>query len=147
MPILAGGRLEADALLRLRTATYHVKASSSLTRTDTTYAPIPGASLNFTTAMPNAEVSVIAFFDCAVGTPAASTDMNGRVVVDGVALSGLAKYQMDVADRATVGVTEKVTVAAAGTHTVELQGALSVAAGSGTFQAFTNMLVLVNEQP
>ncbi|MEU2180119.1 hypothetical protein [Streptomyces thermolilacinus] len=147
MPILAGGRLEADALLRLRTATYHAKASGPLTRTDTTYAPIPGASLSFTTAMPGAEVSVIAFFDCAVGTAAGGTDMNGRVVVDGTPLSGLAKHQMDQADRDSVGVTEKVTLASVGTHTVELQGALSVAAGSGTFQAFTNMLVLVNEQP
>jgi len=145
MAFVAGDTITADRLNRLPTNFYQAVASSSLTRTDTTYADITGATVTFTTAAANATYAVIAFFDCAVGTTSTTTDMNGRIVVDGVADSGLAKHQMDNLDRDTVGTTAKGTLALAGSHTIKLQGALSAAAGSGTFQTFTNLLVLVTE--
>lgn len=145
MAIAAGERITAARLNRLQPVDYHAVASASLTRTTTAYADITGATVTFTTTTANASYRVIAVFDCAVGTSSATTDMNGRIDVDGVAGTGLAKHQMDNLDRDSVTLTEKGTLASAGSHTIKLQGALSAAAGSGTFQTTTNILVIITE--
>ncbi|URM90425.1 hypothetical protein LUW75_10920 [Streptomyces sp. MRC013] len=147
MPILAGRKVTADEFNRLRTGLYFAQATSSLTRVDATYADVPGASVTFTTTGANAEYAVYAVFDCAVGTAAATNRMLGRIVTDGVAEGGFAIHEMDQTDRDTVATLARGTLAAAGSHTIKLQGALSSAAGSGTFQAFTQVLVIVSEQP
>ena len=145
MAFLAGEMLTAGRLNRLRGQPYFAQASSALTKTDTTFADITGASITFTTAAANAEYTVDAVFDCAVGTTSASTRMLGRIVTDGVAESGFGIHEMDNLDRDSVATVAKGTLAAAGSHTIKLQGALSAAAGSGTFQTFTMLKVVVFE--
>lgn len=145
MSFLSGERITAARLNRLAPVTYEAIESGILTRTTTTYADIPDATVTFSTVAANAVIVVDAEFDCAVGTLSAGTDMNGRVMVDGVAGTRLAKHQMDDEDRDSVYMFEKFTLASAGSHTVKLQGALSAASGSGTFQAFTSLKVTVYE--
>ncbi|WP_228974940.1 hypothetical protein [Streptomyces sp. DH12] len=145
MAFAAGERITAARLNRLRPSTYFAQATGPLTRTDTTYAAIPGASVTFSTSTAGAEYTVDAIFDCAVGTASASTRMLGRIVTDGTAEGGFAIHEMDQADRDTVATMARGTLGAAGSHTILLQGALSAAAGSGTFQAFTQLKVTVTE--
>lgn len=145
MAFLAGERVTASRLNRLQPTAYEATASASLTRTTTTYADITGATVTFDTEAANAKAVVDAEFDCAVGTTSTTTDMNGRIMVDGVAGNALAKHQMDNLDRDSVYTTETFTLAAAGSHTIKLQGALSAAAGSGTFQTFTKIKITVYE--
>lgn len=147
MAFLAGERVTATRLNRLLSVNYWAQASASLTRTDTTYADITDATVTFTTETNNATYTVTAVFDCAVGTLSATTRMLGRIMTDGVAESGFAIHEMDDTDRDTVMTTAKGTLATAGSHTIKLQGALSAAAGSGTFQTFTQLLVTINEVP
>lgn len=145
MAFLAGERITAARLNRLRPSSYFAQASSSLTRTDTTYADIPGATVTFTTVAASAEYTVTGVFDCAVGTVSASTRMLGRIVTDGNAELGFAIHEMDTLDRDTDTTVAKGTLTTAGSHTIKLQGALSAAAGSGTFQTFTQILVTITE--
>lgn len=147
MAFLSGERITAARLNRLGAVTYEAVASASLTRTTTTYADVPDATVTFSTVAANAVIVVDAEFDCAVGGISATTDMNGRINVDGVAGTRLSKHQMDTLDRDTDYVFEKFTLASAGSHTVKLEGALSAAAGSGTFQTFTSLKVTVYEVP
>jgi hypothetical protein len=145
MAFLSGDRLTSARLSNIQPVTYFAQCDATLTRTDTTYADISGATITFNTATNNAKVVVDAEFDCAVGTLSTTTDMNGRIVIDGAAEPGLAKHQMDVTDRDSVYTTTLATIATAGSHTIKLQGALSAAAGSGTFQLFTCLRVTVYE--
>lgn len=145
MAFLAGEKITAARLNRLRPSTYFAQATSSLTRTDTTYADITGATVTFSTTAANAEYTVIGVFDCAVGTASSTTRMLGRIVTDGVAEGGFAIHEMDTLDRDTDTTVAKGTLASAGSHTIKLQGALSAAAGSGTFQTFTQIHVTVTE--
>lgn len=149
MAFLSGDRLTSARLSNIQPVTYFAQCDLALTRTDTTYADISGATITFDTATDNAKVAVDAEFDCAVGTAIATgTDMNGRVVIDGAAEPGLAKHQMDALDRDTVYTTTLATIATAGSHTIKLQGALSTTPGGGTqgvFQLFTCLRVTVYE--
>lgn len=147
MAFLSGDRLTSDRMNAIQPVPYMAQADATLTRTDTTYADISGASITFTTLTDFAIYVVDAEFDCAVGTSSASTDMNGRIVVDGVAEAGLAKHQMDNLDRDSVYTTARGSLATPGSHTIKLQGALSAAAGSGTFQLFTCLRVTIYEVP
>lgn len=147
MAFLSGDRLTSVRLNNIQPVTYFAQADTLLTRTDTTYADISGASITFDTLTDDAIVIVDAEFDCAVGTVSATTDMNGRIMIDGVAEPGLAKHQMDNLDRDSVYTTTRASLFTAGSHTIKLQGALSAAAGSGTFQTFTCLRVTVYEVP
>lgn len=145
MAFLAGERITAARLNRLRSQDYWALCTSALTRTDTTYADITGATVTFTTEAVNAEYNVVATYDCAVGTSSASTRMLGRIMTDGVAESVFGIHEMDNLDRDSVVCTTKGTLTTSGSHTIKLQGALSAAVGSGTFQTFTSILVTVTE--
>ena len=150
MPILSGQKLEASTLNHLQPQVYESVATVALTRTDTTtYADITDATVTFSTETANAIAVVDAEFDCAVGNADTGTDMNGRIMVDGVAGTRLAKHSLDDAglDRDTVYMFEKFTLASAGSHTIKLQGALSTTGpgASGTFQVFTSIKVTVYE--
>lgn len=147
MPILSGQKLEASTLNHLQPQVYEAVESGVLTTTSTTYQDIPDATVTFSTETDDAVIVVDAEFDCAVGNIGTGNDMNGRVMVDGVAGTRLAKHQMDNLDRDSVYMFEKFTLASAGSHTVKLQGALSTSDGvdSGTFQAFTSIKVTVYE--
>lgn len=145
MTILAGQKVTAAELNRLRTKKYHGECTTALTKTDATFADIAGCSITLTTETAGATYSVVGIFDCAVGTSSASTRMLGRLNVDGAIGTGFGVHEMDNLDRDTVGMTWQGTLAAAGAHTIKLQGALSAAAGSGTFQLFTRILVFIDE--
>jgi hypothetical protein len=148
MAFLSGDRMTATRQNHIQPVTYGPAVeTSTLTRTTTTYADIEGCSITFTTETDLAVVVMYGVFDCAVGTSSASTDMNGQIVLDGVAEPVLAKHQMDNLDRDSVTCINRNTIASPGSHTVKLQGALSAAAGSGTFQAFTHLVVEVYEVP
>ena len=150
MAILSGERLTGARLTRLQPVVYEAIESGTLTRTDTTtYADIPDASVTFTTTAANATAVVDAAFDMAVGNADISTEMNGRIMVDGVAGTRIAKHGLDDAglDRDSTYIYEVFNLTSAGSHTIKLQGALSgVGPGaSGTFQAFTSVKVTVYE--
>ncbi|WOI58598.1 hypothetical protein [Streptomyces fradiae] len=146
--VYAGQIITANMWNRLQPVDYFAQATNLLTRTDATFADIPGATVTFTTTAANASYKVIGVFDCAVGAVGASTRMLGRIVTDGVAESGFAIHEMDDTDRDTVTTTAKGTLASAGSHTIKLQGALSGAlATGGTFQVFSQILVTVTEVP
>ncbi|MFD3352730.1 hypothetical protein [Streptomyces fradiae] len=145
--VYAGQIITANMWNRLQPVPYLARASASLTRVDATYADIPGASVPITTTAANAVYVVEAVFDCAVGTASGTTRMLGRIVTDGVAEDSFAIHEMDQADRDTVATMARGTFAAAGAHTIKLQGALSAAAGSGTFQIYTQVKVTVYEVP
>ncbi len=148
MPILAGQIVTAGQLNRLRPVVYFAQESSTLTRTTTTAAAdIPGATVTFSTEAANAVYRVDASFDSAVGTASATTDMIGTIVVDGVTAPVSGRHQMDATDRDSVYAMATGTLAASGSHTIKLQGALSAAAGSGTWQAFTSLIVTIYEVP
>lgn len=145
MAFAAGERITGARLNRLQPVQYYDLITASLTKTTTTFEDIPGCSVTFTTTADNAAYSVVAVFDCAVGTVSATTDMVGRIVTDGVAETQTARHQMDNLDRDTVSTLALGTLASAGSHTIKLQGALTVAAGSGTFQIFTGMVITIAE--
>ncbi|MEV2203859.1 hypothetical protein AB0E11_28405 [Streptomyces fradiae] len=145
--VYAGQIITANMWNRLQPVPYLARASASLTKTDTTYTDIPGASVPITTTAANAVYVVEAVFDCVVGGVAASNRMLGRIVTDGTAEDGFAIHQMVQLDRDTVATMARGTFAAAGAHTIKLQGALSAAAGSGTFQIYTQVKVTVYEVP
>jgi len=147
MAFLSGDRLTSDRMNNIQPVPYSAQCDSALTKTTTTYEDISGCSITFTTLTDFAIYVVDAEFDCAVGTSSSTTDMNGRIMVDGVAGGELAKHQMDNLDRDSVYTFARGTLAAAGSHTIKLQGALSAAAGSGTFQLFTSIKVTIYEVP
>lgn len=150
MAFLSGDRLTAARVGHIQPVTYGPAiCDSALTRTDTTYADISGCSITFTTETDFAVVVMTGVFDAAVGTLNTGIDMNGRIMLDGVAESVLAKHQMDIADRDSVTAISRNTISTPGSHTVKLQGALSGTGGgvSGTFQVFTHLIVEVYEVP
>lgn len=146
MAFLSGERLSAARLNRIQPTTYYAQASTFLALS-TTYADVPGATVTFSTIADFATIVVDAEFDSAVGSFDTATEMNGRIMVDGVAGSALSKHQMDTVDRSSVFTQEQFTLAAAGSHTVKLQGAKSAAGGSGNMQVFTSIKVTVYEVP
>ncbi|OKK06412.1 hypothetical protein AMK26_10320 [Streptomyces sp. CB03234] len=150
MPFLAGQKLTAGQLDRIQPRIYEGAATSALAVSTTTYADIVGATVTFTTTAANAKFKADAVFDASVGTTSATNLMVGRLVVDGTPDSGgLAVYAMDVQDRATIAQEWTGTLAAAGTHTLKLQGACTASgSGSGNFlQSDTKIIVTVTEVP
>lgn len=147
MPILAGQKVTAQQLGRLQTKKYSATASGSLTRTDGTWADIPGCSVTLTTETANARYDVIGIFDCSVGATSTTILMDGRLMVDGVAdATVFGIHAMDNLDRDTVSQVFDGTLATPGVHTLKLQGALSGSlATGGTFQVFSKIRVEITE--
>ncbi|NNJ04142.1 hypothetical protein HHX38_08340 [Streptomyces sp. PKU-MA01144] len=147
MPLLAGQILTAGQAERLKNAHYMGVASGALTSTTTTYADIPGATLTLTTKAANATYIAEATLDANVVGTSPTILMVGRLMVDGVADTGLAVKGMVVADRATISARWQGTLAVAGSHTLKLQGALTAAlAGGGVWQQTdTKLQVTISE--
>lgn len=149
MPLLAGQILTAGQAERLQPDPYIAPASSALPVTTTTYADIPGCSITLNTTAANAKYVANATFDCNVQNTSPTILMVGRLLVDGNPDSGLAIKGMVVADRATVHMQWQGTLAAVGSHTLKLQGALTASlATGGTFQQTdTKLQVTIYEEP
>lgn len=144
MSIETGDQLTAFTANNLQPSTYFAQCDLLLTKTTTVQEDISGCELVIDVLTDGAILIIDAEFDCAVGTLSTTTDMNGAVVVNDVQQPALAKHQMDKTDRDTVYTTNRMSINS-GRHTIKLQGYLSAAAGSGTFQTFTCMKVTVYE--
>jgi len=120
------------------------RASGSGLTPSTTPADIPGATLTFTTANPNATVLAAGIFDCGCATTGTGLVV-GTLVVDGSSQSPESTFGLVTAnDRNSVAQVWAVTLASAGSHTLKLQGALTAASGTGSIHAtHTGIAVLV----
>ncbi|MDX2679300.1 hypothetical protein [Streptomyces soliscabiei] len=147
MAYLAGERMTAGRTNRLQPVDYDAAATSALPVATTTYADIPGCSITFTTAVAGATYKAWGTFDCNVTTTSGSILMVGHLLVDGVVDTGIAVYGMDTLDRATIAMTWKGTLAAAGSHTLKLQGALTsaLASGGSFLQSDTKLMLTITE--
>lgn len=148
MPFLAGQIVTAGQLNRIQPIIYEGAATSALAVSTTTYADITGATVTFDTAAANAKFKAEAIFDASVTTVSATNLMVGRLVVDGTPDSGgLAVHAMDNQDRDTIGQMWTGTLAAAGSHTLKLQGACTASgSGAGSFlQSDTKIIVTITE--
>lgn len=147
MAFFAGEMLLAQRLNRLQPIDYEAPATSPLAVATATYADIPGASLTITTETTGATYKAIGIFDCNVATTSPTILMVGRLLVDGVGAEGIAIYAMDTADRATIAMTWRGSLGAAGSHTLKLQGALNgaLASGGSFLQSDTKLSVTVLE--
>lgn len=138
----SGGRIKAANT----PAPYLLSApcTSALTSSSTTLTDIPGCTVTFTTANPNASVLVTGIFDIDVATSGGSVAL-GYCVVDGAVQNGQATQQLaTTATRNTCAQVWNVSLPTAGTHTIKLQGALSVAVGSAVYETtHTNLNLLV----
>lgn len=126
-------------------APYQLSAacSSPVTVSGTTPADITGCTITFTTANANASVLIIGVFDTLVATTGAPV-ATGNCVVDGSAQPGQATHDQNTLNkRDTVSQVWNVALPAAGSHTIKLQGALSGAGGSTTFNATHTTLTLL----
>lgn len=114
-------------------------ATSSLTLT-TTVTDIAGATVSITTAVPNTVVVVMGVFDIFASNTTASDVAIGVLDVDGTAQAASALFEALVtgttAHRATVAQTWRVTLAAAGAHTLKLRASKS-ANTAGSYSAQT----------
>ncbi|RPK85053.1 hypothetical protein [Streptomyces sp. ADI98-10] len=144
MPIAAGQKITAGQLTRMQPTKYLGEATGSLTAS-TTYQLIPGCTVTLTTLAANATYSVIGVFDCNVTTIHATNLMVGRLTVDGSGGTGLAIHAMDTQDRDTVAMLWQGTLAAAGSHTLQLEGVINAAGGAGGFLQYSRISVTITE--
>jgi len=121
MPIPAGGIVTAGALARMQPKTYEAVGTSNLVG-PVTDGDVPGCSVTFTTTSANAVATVVIAVDLDL-TAATTTLGSGRLNVDGVGESRYAVFQQGpgtASDRATGSQTYRITLAAAGTHTLKI---------------------------
>ena len=135
MPILAGGIITAGQLDRMQPRVYYAQAGSPTTITTTTYTAVGGCSITLDTLAANARFSVQANFSFDVTTAVSGVYTKGALFVDGVQQSGEARWtegtsgndtgDYDMAGKAWLG-----TLAAAGSHTLDLRCGLSSVTGT-----------------
>ncbi|MEV6471611.1 hypothetical protein [Streptomyces sp. NPDC051657] len=121
MPISAGQTVTAGQLNRMQPKTYDAVGSGlqdgPLSNTDVT-----GCSVTFTTTTPNA-IAIVNTTFYFVLTGSGTTSGSGRLAVDGVLEGEFAIFGQGPgsnADRATTAQSYKVTLPAAGSHTLKL---------------------------
>jgi hypothetical protein len=118
--------------------------SAPVTVTGTAMTDIPGCSITFSTVNANASVLVTGVFDAQAVTMSGAAVATGNCAVDGTLQPGQATHdEIAVGDRGTVSQVWNVTLAAAGSHLIKLQGALSGASGSTQFNATHTTLTLL----
>jgi hypothetical protein len=104
--------------------------ASSLLGTTTVATDIPGATLTFTTTVPNATAIVDAAFDFSKTAHALAA--SGALLVDGVMQTAGCQFSDAanvISERMTLGQTWRVVLASAGSHTCKLQAWKSAAVG------------------
>lgn len=124
MPILAFEIVTAGRLNRMQPVPYSAAASSDLGIGQTAQ-DIPGASITLTTVADNATYVAIGSFDFDGSGSGSTANAFGRLVVDGVVQAAEALYQVSSASanvRSVITQTWSGTLAAAGSHTLKLQG-------------------------
>lgn len=144
MPIYSGQKVTAGQLNRIQPKTYDAVGTTAQAG-PLTNADVTGATLTFTTTTANAIVVVDTTFDFDF-TAATTTIGSGRLNVDGV---GEARYAVfgqgpgDGSDRSTVSQTYRVTLPAAGSHTLKLTA--SAPAGMTLQGVYTSLVATVYE--
>jgi hypothetical protein len=137
----AGDVVSAQRLNRLQPRPYGAVASA-LVPAGSTAADVPGASVTFDTEVAGAVYQAVAVFD--VDPTAATTALvNGRLAVDGVAVSPLALFAAEVGtDRITVTQIYQGTLGAAGSHTLKL---IATTNANQTIQTNTSLTFTITE--
>lgn len=144
MPILAGQIVTAAQLNRMQPVTYDAAGTGDLSG-PVSDANVPGATITFTTTTANAVAVVETVFDFNF-SGATVTLGSGRLNVDGVGESRYAIFQQGPgtsSDRSTCGQTYRVTLAAAGSHTLKLTA--TVPTNMDLTGAYTSLVATVYE--
>jgi len=149
MTVLAGQIILADHMNRARADIQNAVASSDLTLT-TSYQDVAGTEISFTTTAANAEVAAICDLDAFAQDQVNGVTVVGALLLDGsVIMSGPVFNPVDGgADggRASVSLTDTITVAAAGAHTLKLQARKDT--NSGTYRVIagsTRVTAIISE--
>ncbi len=131
MAFLAGENITAGRLNRLQPKTYYATQTGTLTGA-VTATLVPGCSVTFTTEAANAQYDVTWFLDFDLTGATTGTQL-GRARVDGAVVTPVADFAGEVAtDRGTPGNQAVGTLAAAGTHTIDLVATLGANASINT---------------
>lgn len=136
----AGQKIRASDLNRACPTELEQGSTADYTLT-TSYGDITGATITFTTVVPNAVVIINAHFDLRV-TTANTGYCYGAVVVDGTRHNDQSvQVKQSVEDRGGDMLRIKTSVATAGSHTIKLQGKKDNL-GAALFAAPTTKLCL-----
>jgi len=128
-PFVAGQKIHASDLNIFIAG---AASSGDVTCTTTTLTDLTGATVTFSTTHANVICTVTGIFDVSLNTAAAAA--TGHLSVDGSDQTTQAILTMTTAtQRATIAQCWTIALAAAGSHTLKLRGALSASAGSYTF--------------
>jgi hypothetical protein len=144
MSYAAGDLLTAGRTNRLQAKTYDATGTTNLALT-TTETDIAGASVTLTTETPGAIYVVRADFSFDIAS-ATTAFTSGVCQLDGVSLSGQARWSGEVGtDYGPASHGWRGTIAAAGSHTFKLRGAISAGTGITVLAAFTKLFVTIHE--
>jgi hypothetical protein len=126
MTFTAGQKLAASDLDQILTTSSQLiggaQTTGSITLTTSTV-DLTGSSVTFTTTYANTKFALWAVFDVQAGSSGGSVTFIGTAVVDGTTLSGgEAHLSAGSGTRVTLPQMWIGTLAAAGSHTIKLQG-------------------------
>jgi hypothetical protein len=145
MVYLAGERITAARINRLKPAVYNAVGSSNLALS-TTETDITGASITLTTETAGAYYVVQATFSFDI-TSATTSFASGVCQLDGSSLTGNARWSGEVTtDFGEASFTWRGAVGTAGSHTFKLRGSMSSGTGIQVLAAFTTLLVTIYEE-
>lgn len=144
MSFLAGERVTAARINRLQPAQYDATGTANLALT-TTDTDVAGASITLTTDTNTATYAVTAVFQFDI-TTATTAFATGSCLLDGVALSGQARWAgANTTDFATGVQVWRGSAGTAGSHTFKLRGSMSSGTGIQILGAFTKIIVTIYE--
>jgi len=150
--IYAGQRFTAGHANRMQPRPFYQQAGSGTNLSTTAFVDLTGCSVTVTTTAPGAFYTVSANFSFDTITSVASVYTRGGLSVDGVVQSGEARWSEgssggDVADYDMSSKAWGGVLAAAGSHTLKLVGALNTAAGGPVISStgFTDITVVIYE--
>ncbi|WP_032758069.1 hypothetical protein [Streptomyces alboviridis] len=152
MPLWAGQIITVGQLNRMQPQPFYQQAGSGTNISTTSFVALAGCSVTVTTTAPNAQYTVSANFSFDTITSVASVYTRGGLSVDGVVQSGEARWSEGSSggDTADYDMSSKAwggVLAAAGSHTLKLVGALNTASGSPVISStgFTDITVVIYE--
>jgi hypothetical protein len=139
----AGETVTAAKLNRLQPSVYSA-VGSGVVAASSTGAPVTGASVTFTTLQANATYVAHTVFDVdLIGST--TVTLTARLYVDGAAKTPLATYAAQIStDRATVPQNYSGTLAAAGSHTLDIR--VTTGANQNVQGVNSSIVVVIYEQ-
>lgn len=129
---------------------YYAQAGSPTSISTTSFTAVAGCSITLSTLAAGAGYSVQANFSFDVATAASGVYTKGALFVDGVQQSGEARWTegttgFDTGDYDMAGKAWAGTLAAAGSHTLDLRCGLSAATASIACTGYTDFTVTIYE--